>query len=369
MQQIKNVPSGRVLSIDALRGFDMFWIIGGDAFFQTFFRLFKTPFTDSLANQLDHSVWHGFTFYDLVFPLFLFIVGLSMPFALGKRLEKGTPKKELYIHIIKRSITLFVLALIYNGLLDFDFSNYRYTGVLHRIAICYFITAIIMINTSWRVQSIIAGAILLLYWGAMALVPVPGFGAGVLSPEGNLAGYIDRLLLPGSFCCYTFGDNEGILSMIPAVATTLLGVLAGHWLKSAVPQQKKILWLCGSGAILLLVGWLWGLVFPINKLFWSSSYVLWAGGWSVFLLALFYWIIDMRGYRRWAFVFIVIGLNPITIYVAQSLFDFGIIANIFIHGFVDHFGIFSALFTLFCVLLVKWLFLYFLYKQKIFLKA
>jgi predicted acyltransferase len=367
--ETRPIPSGRVVSIDALRGFDMFWITGGGDFFGAVFLYIGTPLALTLNLQLEHSSWNGFTFWDLIFPLFLFIVGASMPFALSKRIERGDSRKELYIHIFKRSLTLLVLGFIYNGLLDFDLSNFRYTGVLHRIAVCYLITALIVMNTKVKGQAIIAGAILLIYWAIMAFIPVPGFGAGMLTPEGNLAAWIDQHFLPGKFCCYGFGDNEGILSTIPAVSTTIIGVLAGHWLRSSASQNKKAIGLFLAGLISLNLALIWKLFFPINKLIWTSSYVLYAASWSLFLLGLFYWIIDVRGYARWAFPFVVIGLNPITIYVAQSLFDFGIIANIFIHGFIEHFGSFKPVFWAFCVLAVKWLFLYFLYRKKIFLKA
>jgi len=368
--ETKGAPSGRIVSIDALRGFDMFWITGGAAFFLSLFRLIDTPFFDSLSQQLNHPSWHGFTFWDLIFPLFLFIVGASMPFSISKRLERGAPPKKLYIHIVQRTLTLFILGLIFNGLLGFDFSNFRYAGVLQRIALCYFFAALIVMNTQIRGQAIFAGLILLLYWAAMTLIPVPGHGAGVLTPEGNLSFYIDRLWLPGKFVVYrTLGDNEGILSTLPAISTTLLGVLSGHWLRSSYTYNKKVLGLLAAGVVSLLLGLLWNVVFPINKIIWTSSYVLFAGGWSMLLLCLFYWIIDVMGYAKWAFPFVVIGLNPITIYVAQSLFDFGIIARIFVHGFIDSFGDFRPVFWAFCVLAVKWLFLYFLYKKKIFLKA
>jgi predicted acyltransferase len=362
-------PARRVVSIDALRGFDMFWIMGGDGFFPALFTLIGTPFLLSLSRQLEHSAWNGFTFYDLIFPLFLFIVGCSMPFALGRRLEKGEPKKSIFIHIIKRTVTLLFLGLIYNGLLNFNFQAMRYAGVLQRIAICYFFASLIFINTKPRTQAVISAVILLAYWAIMKLVPVPGFGAGVLTPEGNLAGYLDRLFLPGRFCCYTFGDNEGIISNLPAVVTALLGALSGAWLKSGSTGMRKVLGLSAAGIASLALALLWNPFFPINKLFWSSSYVLYAGGWSMLLLALFYWIIDVRGWRGWAFPFIVIGLNPITIYVVQGLLDFGVIANIFVHGFIRHTGAFEQPLWLLCILAVKWLFLYFLYRQKIFLKA
>jgi len=363
------LPRGRVVSIDALRGFDMFWIIGGGGLFAGLFTWLDNPVFRVLENQLHHSRWNGFTFEDLIFPLFLFIVGLSMPFSLTKRLDRGDSRRDLYVHIVKRTVILFVLGLIYSGILDFNFERMRYAGVLQRISLCYFFTALIVMNTRVRGQAIWAGLILIFYWAAMKLIPVPDFGAGVLTPEGNLAGYIDRLFLPGRFCCYRFGDNEGILSTIPAVSTTLLGVLSGHWLRSSPDMNRKVLGLTAAGAASLAAALLWHLFFPINKLVWSSSYVLFAGGWSVLLLALFYWIIDVRKYRKWAFPFVIIGLNPITIYVTQGVFDFGSIATIFVHGFIDHMGDFRPVFWSACVLAVKWLFLYFLYRQKIFLKA
>jgi len=367
--EIKGIPEGRVVAIDAVRGFDMFWITGGAFFFRAVLDFIDIPFFESLSIQLRHSRWDGFTFYDLIFPLFLFIVGASMPFAISRRLQRGDSPKKLYIHIVKRFLTLLFLGYIYNGLLNFDFSHFRYTGVLQRIVVCYFITALIVMNTDIKRQGIIAGAILIFYWLMMKLIPVPGFGAGVLTPQGNLSAYIDQQFLPGSFCCYKFGDNEGILSTIPSVATTLIGVLSGHWLRSSLPQKKKVLGLFASGAAGLILGLISGFVFPVNKLLWSSSYVLYSAGWSLLLLGLFYWAIDVRGYGKWAFPFVVIGLNPITIYVAQRLFDFGVIADIFVHGFIDTFGSFKPAFWAFCILMVKWLFLYFLYKKRIFLKA
>jgi predicted acyltransferase len=362
--------SKRVVSIDALRGFDMFWITGGDSIFPALFALLGAPFFMALSRQLEHSAWNGFTFYDLIFPLFMFIMGASMPFSLSKYVERGDLKGKLYGHVIKRSLSLFVLGLIYNGLLDFNFAQMRYAGVLQRFAICYFFAALIIINVRKpKNQAIWAGGILLFYWAIMALIPVPGHGMGVLTPEGNLASYIDRLLLPGRFCCFELGDNEGILSSIPAISTVLLGALAGHLLRADLAQTKKALYLAIGGAGSLVIALIWNFVFPINKLIWSSSYVLFAGGWSLLLLALFYWIIDVRGHQKWAFPFVIIGMNSITIYIVQGLFDFGVIANIFVHGFINHLGDWKPLFWALCVFAVKWLFLLFLYKKKIFLKV
>ena len=347
----------------------MFWIIGGEGLVKTLIVFSGIAWLAPLTGQLEHTHWNGFTFYDLIFPLFLFIVGASMPFAISRRLQRGDDRGQIYSHILKRFVTLLLLGFIYNGLLDFDFSHFRFTGVLHRIALCYLFAALIVMNTGVRGQAVTAAIILLAYWAIIKLVPVPGFGAGVLTPEGNLAAYLDQRFLPGAFCCYQFGDNEGILSTVPAVATTLMGVLSGHWLRTERGGAEKAAKLAAAGVVSLLVSLVWNLAFPINKLLWSSSYVIHSGGWSLLLLAAFYWVIDVRGWRRWTLFFVVIGLNPITIYVLQSQFDFGLISLIFTRGFIDHLGAFRPVAESIGYLLFGWLFLYFLYRKKIFLKA
>ena len=201
------------------------------------------------------------------------------------------------------------------------------------------------------------------------ILPVPGFGAGVLTPEGNLSGFIDRKLLPQPLCCYAFGDNEGILSTLPAVATTLLGVLAGHWLRSSRRPLRKAVGLALAGVVSLALGSLWGIWFPVIKNIWTSSYVLVAAGWSLLLVALFYWIMDVRGWQRWASFFVVIGMNPILIYVVRSQFDFALVARVFVRGFIASFGAYSPVVMDFCSMMTGWLFLYFLYRRKIFLKV
>jgi predicted acyltransferase len=360
---------GRIASIDALRGFDMFWITGGEGIIHSLYRVYQNPVTETLNLQFSHVRWEGFHFYDLIFPLFLFIVGLVLPFSLTRRLERGANRGELHWHAVRRLLLLFLLGLIYNGLLDFNFHELRIAGVLQRIAICYFIAALIVMNTSIRKQAIITGAILAGYWIILLVIPVPGVGAGVLTPDGNLGAYLDRLLLPGRFCCYHFGDNEGILSTIPAVATTLLGALAGHWLRSSQSSARKVRGLALAGVACVAVGYVWGLAFPIIKNLWTSTFVLVAGGWSLLLLAGFYWVIDVRGYKRWAYFFTVIGMNAITIYVVERLFRFRIITNIFVHGFIDYLGPFKPLFYSVCVAATAWLFLWFLHRQKIYLKV
>lgn len=370
MSQAISVPGGRVHSIDALRGFDMFWIMGGEALCSALLKLINAPWSTRLALQFEHSEWNGFTFYDLIFPLFLFIVGTSIPFAMAKRLQSGSDQKTLYTHILIRTAKLVFFGFLVNGLLNFAwFSSMRWAGVLQRIGICYGVVSIMAMNSKPKTQAWMFAGILVLYWLAMILIPVPGYGAGVLTPEANLASYLDREFLPGRFCCFTFGDNEGLLSTLPAVATCLMGVLTGHWLRSSSTPERKTFYMVLAGFASLGLALLWELVFPINKLVWTSSYVLFAGGWSLLLLSLFYWIIDVKGVQRWKFAFTVIGMNAITIYLAQALFRFNTITDIFVHGFINQLGDYRTAFYIAATLFVKWLFLYFLYRQKIFLKA
>jgi predicted acyltransferase len=317
----------RLYSLDALRGFDMLWISGGGGLMVALAALTGWSFFTWAGGQMEHVEWEGFRFYDMIFPLFLFIAGVSMPFSILKRKKRGESMKSIYFHMFKRLFLLILLGAIYNGLLRFDFENQRYASVLARIGIAWFFAAIIVLNTSVRGQIIWFAGILLSYWAIMKLIPVPGFGAGVLTPEGNLAAFIDQKLLPGKFCCYTFGDNEGILSNLPAISTALLGALTGHLLISndkRLSGFRKAMLILVAGIVSLALGKLWGLNFPIIKNIWTSSYVLYAGGWSLILLALFYLIIDVWGFRKWAFPFVVIGLNSITIYMLNSgILDFG----------------------------------------------
>jgi predicted acyltransferase len=363
------VPSSRIASIDALRGFDMFWIVGGEEIFHSLDRVVGSPLTNFFHIQLQHVPWEGFRFYDLIFPLFLFIVGMVLPFSLTRRLERGESRGGLYKHLGVRLGLLFLLGLVHNGLLDFNLHTLRIPGVLQRIAICYFLAGIVMMNTGVRGQMIAIGSILLSYWAIVALAPVPGIGAGVITPQGNICGYLDRTLLPHPFCCYVFGDNEGILSTLPAVATTLLGALAGHWLRSSRAPQRKAAGLALAGVASLALGYFWGIWFPVIKNIWTSPYVLVAAGWSVLLVALFYWIIDVRGWSRWAFFFTVIGMNPILIYVVRSQFNFAHVTHVFVRGFIDSFGAYTPVVMDFCVFMTGWLFLYFLYRKKVFLKV
>ena len=372
MEAWKPGPAGgRVKSLDALRGFDMFWIIGGDAICRSLPAIKDASCTRFLASQVNHKPWAGFTFYDLVFPLFLFIVGAVFPFSLLRRASEEKDRKRIYARVVKRTLVLIVLGLVAGGVLGFDFANMRWTGVLQRIGLCYLLAAILVLNTKVRTQVAVFVAILLLYWAAMALIPVPGYGAGVMTPEGSLHSYIDQKVLPGRISAefYGPGDSLGAISTLTAVCSLLLGVFAGYWLKSGRSGKTKTLGLVAGGIFCLGVGYVWGLVFPIIKHIWTSSYVVWAGGWCLLLLALFYWLIDVKGWGRWAFFFVVIGTNAILVYFGQEVIDFDAIAKFFLGGVEQHSAAFAPLILPVGALAVKWLGLVFLYRRKIFFKV
>ena len=362
--------AGRVASLDALRGFDMFWIIGGDAICRALPAVKDTPLTRLLASQVEHYPWAGFTFYDVIFPLFFLIIGAVMPFSLLRRAEKGEPKKKLYVHVIKRSLTLILLGLIAGGLLKLDFANMRWMGVLQRIGLCYFLVSMLVLNTKKRTQGVVFAAVLLLYWAALALIPVPGFGAGKMTPEGSLHSFIDQKVLPGRFSAqfYGNGDSMGVLSTLPAACSILLGVFAGYWLKSGRSAVRKTRGLIAAGLACLVIGYIWSLAFPIIKHIWTSTYMLWAGGWCLLLMAAFYWLIDIKGRSKWAFFFVVIGMNAILIYFGQQVVDFYKIAGFFLSGVASHAAAFGQLVIPIGALAAKWLTLRFLYGQKVFVK-
>jgi predicted acyltransferase len=361
------VVKGRVASIDALRGFDMFWIIGGGAMFRALIKATDNPFLNKLGVQLSHVKWEGFRCWDLIMPLFLFIVGVVMPFAFNKRLARGDSKRQLYFHIVKRTVILFVLGMIAQGrLLQYDLSKLRiFSNTLQAIAAGYLVASILMLNFNLKWQIGATAALLLLFWALMALVPVPGHGAGVLTPDGNLAIYLDKLVL-GPYedkTSYTW-----ILSCITFACTVMLGVMAGHLLRSEGRQEVKVLWLFGAGIGCLLLGLVWHYWFPIIKHLWTSSFVLFAGGLSYLLLALFYLVIDVWGLRKWAFPFIVIGMNAITVYMAKSVFNFRHIGNIFVGGLARWLGPWNDFVQAVAALAVIWLILYWMYRKKSFIR-
>jgi predicted acyltransferase len=361
----KQAPTGRLQSIDALRGFDMFWIAGGEDVLKAWAAWSNWPIRGTIEEQLEHVPWQGFRFYDLIYPLFLFLVGVVIPFSQEKLRERGEPRAATYRRIFRRTVLLFALGLLCNGVLQFHFHDLRIAGVLQRIALCYGAASLIVLHTRPRGQALVAAAILVGYWALLVL------GPGDYTMEGNWPGYIDRHYLPGKIMpeYYGYGDNEGILSTIPAVATPLLGALAGHWLRSGRSAGVRLLGLTLAGVGCLLLGTAWGHWFPIIKNLWTSSFVLVAGGWSLLLLAAFHGVIDVLGYRRWAFFFMVIGANAITIYVVPRFVDFDKIAQFFLGGVATATGSFGPVVLTSGALAAEWLFLLYLYRNRLFLRV
>ena len=372
--------SGRLVSLDALRGFDMMWIISGEIIVHALAKATNAPGWNWMSDQLHHSVWNGFTFYDMIFPLFIFIAGISMPFSFGKQLdnkpasEQKKTKKKIYTSLIKRTLILIICGMVVNGLFKWQgYENTRFASVLGRIALSCFFAAILFLNTSLRSQLIWFAAILLGYWAIMMLIPVPGYGAGVLTPEGNLGAYVDRLFLPGKLHRIVY-DPEGILSTIPAVATALLGVLTGQFLRLKSEKwtlPKKGIMLALAGVLCLMIGLLWNMVFPINKNMWTSSFVLFAGGWSLLLLSLFYFIIEVADLKKWALPFIWIGTNSILIYMAaHGVINFEYTATYLFGGLINFTPLLWQPVWLGCgILIIQLALVYFLYKKKWFLKV
>ena len=368
------IQTQRLTSLDALRGFDMLFIMGGDAFIRHLGILFPDTILAAIGQQMGHSSWHGFTLEDLIFPLFLFIAGISFPFSLKKQLQQKKNNKEICWKIGKRGLTLIILGCIYNGLLQFDFENQRYASVLGRIGLAWMFAALLVVRFKHIRYIVLVTLILLIgYWILLSNVSAPDFtNANCYSREGALTGYIDRILLPGKLHEGIY-DPEGILSTLPAIATALMGMMTGKfilWKHAKWNGVKKTVCLIGAGILLILVAQWWNLYFPINKKLWTSSFVCQAAGLSLLLFAFFYYIIDVRRLRHGYTFFTVIGINAITIYMAQIFINFNFTSKTL-------FGGICALFPENINLLISdisyiatcWLFLYFLYKHHIFLKV
>lgn len=366
--------SERLVSLDALRGFDMLWIMGGQKIIIGLAALTGWSVFEWSATQMDHSDWHGFAFYDMIFPLFLLIAGVSMPFSILKKKERGDDIKKIYYSVFKRLVMLVLLGMLYNRVHWFREGEIRYASVLARIGFGWFFAAIITLNSGKKWHYVWFAGILLAYWAILAFIPAPGFEAGDFTREGNLVGYIDRLILPGNIIHEQgYIDPLGLLSTLPAVSTALLGVITGHLLideKQGFTKLKKGIIIGIVGIVLIIIGKLWGEVFPINKKLWSSSFVVFSGGLSLILLSIFYLVIDVWGFKKWAFPFVVIGLNSITIYLGQPMLNFNNLVDFLFLGLFEHAPeIWVPFLNGICYTAICWLFLYILYKKKIFLKV
>ncbi|MGH7331573.1 MAG: acyltransferase family protein [Candidatus Rokuibacteriota bacterium] len=300
---------GRLLSLDVFRGVTIASMI-----------LVNNPGTwRAVYPPLTHADWHGWTPTDLIFPFFLFVVGVSITLALAPRLARRESPVQLAGRIVRRTVILFALGLFLAGFPHFNLATIRIPGVLQRIAICYLTAALLFLLTTARIQATVMAGLLLGYWALMTLVPVPGFGAGDLGKEGNLAAYLDRVLLgPHLWRVTKVYDPEGILSTLPAIATTLAGVLTGHFLRSSRPSSVKVWGMSAVGLTAILLGLLWNRWFPISKPLWTSSYVVLTAGAALLGLAICWWLVEVQQWRRWSTPFVVFGVNAIAAFVLST---------------------------------------------------
>jgi predicted acyltransferase len=364
------VPSTRLVSLDVMRGFDMFWIVGGTTFIMALVvAIGNGPVIDVVKHQTEHAPWAGLRAEDLIFPIFVFMSGATMPFALTARLERGQRKRTLYWRLLRRMVLLVALGLS-SDFFELDFPNMRPLSVLGLIGVAYFLAGLIVLNRGVRGQLAWAGGILLGYWAALYYIPVPGITAERFSPGGCLVSYVDYHLLPGRLYGGVF-DPEGILCFFPAAAMALIGAAAGRLLQTQTQSPYRnvlVLFCCGLASLGL--GFLWNPWFPIIKAIWSSSFILAAGGWGLILLSLFYLVIDVWRLRWLGFIFIPIGMNAITIYVARIYIDFDHTSERIFGGLAHVAGEpLGPIIAAFGVLAVEWAMLYFLYRKKIFLRV
>lgn len=309
----------------------MLWIVGADAIGGAVARLQGGPPVRALAEQLEHVAWAGFHFYDLIFPLFVFMVGAAVPLSLDKMVAAEGRGAALR-RVLRRTLLLYVLGLFYYGGFATPLAEVRLLGVLQRLALCYGAASLLHLYLRPRGLVVAAVALLAGYWALLTFVPVPGFGAGDFAEGHNLANWIDAHYLP---LHQWDGDHdpEGLLSTLPAIASCLLGALASLWLKrSDRSPAAKGWWLAGAGAVLIALGHAWGLQFPVIKKIWTSSFVLVAGGWSAALLGAFYLVLDVAQVRVWAWPFVWVGANPLAIYLASNIVDFGKLSERFAGG-------------------------------------
>lgn len=320
VSQTAAVASQRLVSLDALRGFTMFWIMGGRELLLAVVACVDPAMYDAVETQVTHPRWRGFVAWDLIMPVFLFLVGTSMPFAMAKRLEQGGSLRTTYWRIARRVAVLWLMGMIAQGsLLKYQFEGLElFSNTLQAIAIGYLVTSLALLHLSVVWQIGLFAALVIAYWALLTFVPFAGYAAGTLDQTANFARYIDEMIL-GTFRrdhSYTW-----IVTSLGFSATVLLGTTAGRLLKSHLATAKKLLALVAVGLVLMGAGWLWSYWLPLNRHLWTSSMILFAGGWSFLLVALFYGVIDVAGFHRWAFPFVVIGANALLAYVFDHVVD------------------------------------------------
>jgi len=361
----------RLLSLDTLRGFDMAMLLGGGGIIIALAELTGWNWMEVLATQQHHVEWEGFRFYDMIFPLFMFISGVAIPYAINSKVEKGVAKSKLLKKIGIRLLALIALGILYNGATQRGFTNLRYVSVLSQIGFGYFFAALISLysrsirgSVFWLLGILTGVAVLQL------LVPVPEYGAGTFEPASTINAWLDQRLIPGRLHGKVF-DPEGVLCIVSAVSVTLMGALAGYVIRSSTQTpSKKALYIALAGVGAIVVALALSTFYPVIKKMWTVPYVLMAAGFSALLLALFYFVIDVKGSKNWTLFFRVFGMNSITIYMASRIIDFHGISQFFLNWTSIHINeLWGAVFISTGVLIIEWALLKFLYKKGIFLRV
>jgi predicted acyltransferase len=359
----------RLTSLDALRGFDMLCILGIDRLLRALGQASDSPFLKALGEQMNHVPWAGLHFYDLIFPLFIFIIGVSMVFSLNKIIDRHGRRAAVH-RVLRRSLILFLLGIFYMGGLAGGFANVYLAGVLQRIAEAYVFAALIFCFLRHRPRAMLGITVGLLigYWALLTFVPVPGIGHASYQRGVNLAHYVDVHYLPGRSVSDPADFEGSLLNTLGAVANCLLGVFAGLLIESSrFSERRKVLLLWVGGAVSLVLGYLWSLQFPMIKLLWTSSYVLVTCGYSAILLGCFYLVIDVWKVHKWAQPFVWVGMNPITIYLAANMANFPRLAKRLIGGAV-FFGAYGGVVVALVSLGLELWLVQFLYSRKVFLR-
>jgi predicted acyltransferase len=361
------VSRDRILSVDALRGFDMIWIIGVRKIFKGLDEACHCTTTNWICSQLEHAEWYGFTFYDLIMPLFLYLVGISMVYSMRKRLSLNPSKRALWKHISIRIVVLWILGMAVQGkLLTYDIEQIKFfSNTLQAIAAGYLLASFIILYLPVVYQVVVTVGLMLAYWGVFELVHVPLVGVGLYTPDGNIAMYLDKLVL-GHFqdgTTYTW-----ILSSLNFGATTMLGVFTGYLLQSSKKPVEKCYHLAGAGIILIIAAYAWMPFHPLVKHLWTGSFVLFSGGLCLLLLSGFYLVIDVLEYRKWSLFFVIVGSNAIAAYTSASIFDYRLIAKVFVGGLEKYVGVWYPFLLALGGFMVLYLILWYMHKNKILIR-
>ena len=366
MESTQQNKSTRLVSLDTMRGFTMFWIVGGGALIEALGKFGHSGVTDFLINQVDHSPWEGLRFYDCIWPSFMLMVGVSIPYAYAKRSQTQSYSRMLW-HAIKRFLILFLLGSLRESVSLGNPHLIELSSALQPIAVAYLVS-FLLVRKTWKFQAAAALAILLIYGLAIALIPVPGVGSGSYAQNANLVWYIDKTLLPTRTGDSVFIEGWGtLISMIPPISTTILGLLIGRLLmgKNPVTYKVKVMALITTG--ILLTGYLVSFFIPVVMKMWTVSYGLLSAGWACSVLLLFYWLIDVVGYRKWTYFFVIIGVNALAVYLSSTVMNLSEITHVFTGSISHSMGNFGALFSAIIYLAIEWLILNWMYKRKIFL--